>query len=217
MKAARIIVFGPPGVGKGTQAVRLRDHLGIPHISTGDILRANLKAETPLGLQAKEFMNAGKLVPDDLVVALVEDRLSKDDCKKGWLLDGFPRTEVQFAKLEVILNRLKMPADVVLFFSAPDETLVRRISGRRMCRDCGASFHLDFAPSTTGDKCDKCGGETYQRADDNESVVAERLHAYRSMSEPLIQLYAKVGLLKEIPATASPDRVFKDTLKVLGM
>lgn len=216
MAASRIIVFGPPGVGKGTQAVLLRDALNLPHISTGDILRANLKAETPLGKQAKGFMDAGQLVPDDLVVALVENRLAEPDCKAGWLLDGFPRTEPQYAKLETILARMGMPAEIVFFYSAPDAVLVRRISGRRMCRSCGASFHLDFAPSKTGDSCDRCGAETYQRSDDNETVVAERLRAYRAMSEPLIGLYAKKGLLREIEATGSPQEVFAKTMAVLG-
>jgi len=213
MGARRIIVFGPPGVGKGTQAVMLKDKLGMPHISTGDILRANLKAETPLGLRAKEFMDAGKLVPDDLVVELVEDRLSQKDCEHGWLLDGFPRTPVQFDKLAGILNKLGMPAEVVLYYTAEDAVVIRRISGRRMCRDCGASFHVDFAPSSKGDSiCDRCGGELYQRSDDNESVVGERLRAYREMSEPLLARYRDVGLLREIVATGSPDQVFSSTL-----
>lgn len=216
MNAQRIIVFGPPGVGKGTQALKLRDTMNVPHISTGDILRANIAASTDLGARAKQYMDAGKLVPDDLVVELVEDRLSKPDCRGGWLLDGFPRTAVQYEKLERILNKLGMPVDAVLYYTAEDSVVIRRISGRRMCRDCGASFHVDFAPSAKGDRCDKCGGETYQRSDDNETSVAERLKAYRSMSEPLIARYRDSGLLREVGAAGSPDEVFRATKAALG-
>ncbi len=217
MGSRRIIVFGPPGVGKGTQAVLIRDKLGMPHISTGDILRANLKAETKLGLRAKEFMDAGKLVPDDLVVELVEDRLSQADCSNGWLLDGFPRTAVQYDKLAGILNKLGMPAEVVLYYTADDPVVIRRISGRRMCRDCGASFHVDFAPSSKGETiCDRCGGELYQRSDDNEKVVGERLRAYRDMSEPLLARYRDGGLLVEIEATGTPDEVFAMTMAAVS-
>ncbi|MCK6440500.1 MAG: adenylate kinase [Planctomycetes bacterium] len=214
--AKHIVLFGPPGVGKGTQAARLAQALKLPHISTGDILRENVRKLTPLGRKAKTFMDAGKLVPDELVIALVEGRLSLADCKPGFILDGFPRTTEQYLKLNEMLGRRGTPLDAVVYFTAPDSTLVERISGRRVCRTCGASFHTIFAPSKKGDHCDHCGGEIYQRSDDNETSVAERLKQYHSMSQPLIEKYRADGLLREVEGTRKPDDVFQDAVAILG-
>ncbi|MCA8940402.1 MAG: adenylate kinase [Planctomycetes bacterium] len=216
MPSRRLVLFGPPGVGKGTQAVRLREELCVAHISTGDILRDNVKRSTDLGVQAKGFMDAGKLVPDDLVIALVEDRLKADDCKEGFILDGFPRTAEQYDKLDSMLEARGTPVEAVLYFSAPDETLVRRIAGRRMCRDCGATYHVDYSPCKTGDTCEKCGGEVYQRADDNEATVAKRLQEYQAMSAPLLSRYQETGLLAEIDGTLSQEEVFQAALVAIS-
>jgi len=217
MGISRIVLFGPPGVGKGTQAARLRDALNVPHISTGDILRENVKSGTELGKQAKAFMDAGKLVPDDLVIALVADRLSRDDCKAGYIFDGYPRTAEQYKALESILAEKGMPAQAVLFFSVDDSVIVERISGRRVCRSCGSVYHVKFSPSPKGDICNECGGELYQRSDDNEASVAQRLEAYREMSKPLLELYRESGLLHEIDAADAPDVVYAKTETALGL
>jgi adenylate kinase len=216
MTAHRIILFGPPGVGKGTQATRLRDKFHLAHISTGDILRNNIKNGTELGLKAKSFMDAGRLVPDEVVIGLVADRLKEPDCADGFLLDGFPRTDVQFEKLNVMLTALSLPVTDVVYFTAPDDVLIRRICGRRVCRSCGESFHVDFAPSKKGDLCDRCGAELYQRSDDNETSVAERLRQYRAMSTPLLAKYRATGVLHEIDGQGAPEAVFQAALKALG-
>lgn len=218
MSVSRLVLFGPPGIGKGTQAARLRDSLGVPHISTGDLLRSHVKRETELGTQAKGFMDAGKLVPDELVIALVADRLEQDDCKAGYIFDGYPRTVEQHRALEKLLNEKSMPVDAVVFFTAPDDVIVGRISGRRVCRNCGAVYHVKFNPSPNGpDTCGECGGELYQRSDDNADSVAQRLSAYREMSAPLLDLYRETGLLHEIEASGSPDEVSAKTDAELGL
>lgn len=216
MSATRIILFGPPGVGKGTQAARLRDALKLAHISTGDILRENLKTGTPLGVEAKGYMDAGKLVPDELVIALVRDRLAKPDCDDGFILDGFPRTFEQAEKLDAMLAERGTPIQAVLSFRADEPTLVARISGRRVCRSCGASYHVEFGPSKKGDICEKCDGEVYQRSDDRPEAVAERLRQYVSMSKPLEERYRASGLLREVDGMVSPEAVYQASMSALG-
>ena len=203
----KLILLGAPGAGKGTQAALIADKYGIPQISTGNILRQNIKAETPLGKLAKSIIDKGNLVPDDVVVAIVKDRLAQDDCKNGWLLDGFPRTESQadaLAEFEEV--------DCVLDISVPFEVLSDRISGRRVC-ECGESYHVSTLNGAT--TCAKCGKELYQRADDNEDTVKNRLEAYTAQTEPLIGYYQKLGLLKKINGNQSVESVFNDVQKEL--
>ena len=204
----KLILLGAPGAGKGTQAALIADKYGIPQISTGNILRQNIKAGTPLGILAKSIIDKGNLVPDDVVVAIVKDRLSEADCKNGWLLDGFPRTINQadaLAEFEKV--------DCVLDISVPFSVLSERISGRRVC-ECGESYHVSTLNGAT--TCAKCGKALYQRADDNEATVNNRLVAYKSQTEPLIDYYKNLGLLKTIDGNKSVNDVFMDVQKELG-
>jgi len=204
-----ILVFlGPPGVGKGTQAARLAKDLALPHISTGDLFRDHLKRETPLGLKAKGYMNEGRLVPDELVVDLVIDRIANPDCAKGFILDGFPRTVNQDVALEKALSGRGEKIAAALYFDASRETIVERISGRRTCRACGAMSHTRFAPTKVEGKCDACGGETYQRVDDAAEKVTERLKVYDEQTGPLVPHYRKKGLLKEFDAAGGVDEIY---------
>lgn len=194
----RIILLGPPGAGKGTQAKDLVTKYGIPQISTGDILRKNLADKTPLGLEAKKFMDKGELVPDSVVVGIVKERLKEPDCKKGYILDGFPRTVPQAEALGAGLAEMGTPLDRVLSIEVPDEELVKRLSGRRTCRSCQAGYHVMFkAPKTEG-KCDSCGGELYQRDDDKEEAIKNRLKVYQASTAPLIDYYKGKGLLRSV-------------------
>ncbi len=206
------VLFGPPGVGKGTQAARLSSELELPHISTGDILRENVRQGTALGLEAKGFIDSGKLVPSELVFSLLQDRLSSADCSQGFILDGFPRTIGQYEKLTPALEAGKQSIDRVFFFNAPDPVIIERISGRRICSGCNAVYHVQFKPSSQPNICDLCGSELYQRSDDNEKSVSERLKAYREESYPLISLYKEQGKLLEIDATGTPGEVFQLTV-----
>ena len=171
----RLILLGPPGAGKGTQAEVIKEKYNIAHISTGDILRENVKSATPLGLEAKQFMDSGKLVPDDLIVSMVKDRLKNPDCINGFLLDGFPRTVNQADALEKMLSALGISLDAAVLLEVSDQTVVDRLSGRRTCKLCGAIFHVKFRPSAKGTQCEKCGGVLYQRDDDKEEVIRRRL------------------------------------------
>lgn len=211
----RLIFLGPPGAGKGTQAKMLIDRYGIPQISTGDILRAAVKEGTPLGKKAKEYMDAGKLVTDDIVIGIIEERLKQDDCKKGFILDGFPRTVAQAEALDKMLKDLNMPLDKVLALIVPDEELLKRLTGRRTCKACGQMYHVIFDPPKKEGICDKCGGELYQRADDNEETIKNRLSVYHSQTAPLLEYYKKQGLLREIDGTATPEEIFKKIIDVL--
>lgn len=193
-----IILLGPPGAGKGTQAGAVAEKYHIPHISTGDIFRANLKQGTPLGLEAKKYMDAGALVPDELVVRLVGDRLDAPDAAAGALLDGFPRTVAQAQALADYLGRKGRQVDHCLCLNVPDEVLIRRLSGRRMCRECGAGFHVDFSPPTADGRCPQCGGEVYQRDDDQEVTIGNRLKVYHEQTSPLVAWYGQRGLLRPI-------------------
>jgi len=205
-----ILVFlGPPGVGKGTQAVRLASELKLPHVSTGDLFRDHMKRGTPLGVKAKEFVNAGKLVPDELVVDLTLDRINAADCNVGCILDGFPRTIGQENLLAQALKKRGDTVRAALYFRAPKEIIVERISGRRTCKACGAVSHAKFAPTKKAGVCDVCGKETYQRPDDAADKVVKRLEEYDTNTGPLIKHYEKAKLLATIDATKGVDEVFK--------
>ena len=209
-----IILFGPPGAGKGTQAKKMVDYYGIPQISTGDILRANVREGTELGLAAKGYMDKGELVPDEVLIGIIKNRLKEQDCEKGFILDGYPRTIPQADALAVILDEIDKPIDVVLNLEVPDEELVERISGRLMC-NCGASYHRTFNPPKKDGVCDICGSEVFQRADDKEEAVQNRLNVYKKQTEPLIDYYAKQGILVTLDGTKDINEVFGDIKAVL--
>lgn len=211
-----LLIMGPPGGGKGTQCEVLTKELNITHISTGDMFRENVKAGTELGKKAKEYMEAGQLVPDELVVAMVKDRLSKPDCANGFLLDGFPRTIPQAEALDVALGEMGIKLDAVLNIAVPREKLLDRLTGRRVCRSCGATYHVIFNPPAEEGKCGKCGGELYQRSDDTEATVNQRLDVYEAQTAPLIDYYAKQGLLKETDGDQEISKVTKDVLASIG-
>lgn len=194
----RIILLGPPGAGKGTQAEKIKARYPLAHISTGDILRANVKSGTELGLKAKAYMDSGKLVPDQVIVDMMESRLSEEDCKEGFLLDGFPRTLAQAQALDDLLEKLGISLDGVVLLDVDDDTVVKRLSGRRMCRNCGRIFNVSFKPSSKGPLCEDCGGELYQRDDDRESVIRQRLSVYHDQTAPLISYYKDRGQLRSI-------------------
>jgi adenylate kinase len=211
----RVIMLGPPGAGKGTQAGRIAAAYDIPHISTGDIFRANVKGGTELGRQAKTYMDAGELVPDDIVIGMVEDRLAQDDCAEGFNLDGFPRTVPQAQALEELLAGMERPIDVVLRLAVDESEIVKRLTGRRTCRDCGAIFHAADNPPRREGVCDACGGELYQRDDDTEEVVMNRLAVYHRQTEPLEFFYWQRGLLRDVEAVGAVDDVTGRALEVL--
>lgn len=210
-----ILLMGPPGAGKGTQAERLIREYGIPQISTGDMFRAAVKSGTALGKEAKSYMDKGALVPDSVTVGIVKERLAQDDCKKGWILDGFPRTTAQASALDAILHDLGIQLTAVLDFNVNRDDLVKRVSGRLVCRQCGASFHKEFRPPKQEGVCDNCGGELYQRTDDNEVTVRERLAVYDTSTKPLIDYYKVSGRYYEINGDQSMDKVFADVQAAL--
>ena len=204
-----IVLLGAPGAGKGTQAAKLVEEFGVAHISTGDILRAAVKAGTPLGLQAKSYMDAGELVPDEVVIGLVKDRLTKDDAQKGFILDGFPRTTVQAVALDAELSAMGKDLDAAVAVEVDSEAIVARLTSRRMCRVCG------FIGSKANEVCPKCGGEMYQRADDNETTVRNRLDVYAKATAPLIDYYAGEGMLKNITGSGSLEEISEEIFKAL--
>lgn len=210
-----ILLMGAPGAGKGTQAEKLIREYGIPQISTGDMFRAAVKSGTALGKEAKSYMDKGALVPDSVTVGIVKERLAQDDCKKGWILDGFPRTTAQASALDAILHDLGIQLTAVLDFNVNRDDLVKRVSGRLVCRQCGASFHKEFRPPKQEGVCDNCGGELYQRADDNEVTVRERLAVYDTSTKPLIDYYKVSGRYYEINGDQSMDKVFADVQAAL--
>lgn len=210
-----ILLMGPPGAGKGTQAAELVAEFQIPHISTGDMFRAAVKEGTELGKQAKACMDAGQLVPDSITIGIVKERLAKPDCHKGFILDGFPRTLEQANALDGTLVELGIKLDRVVNINVPMEDLINRMTGRRICKGCGATFHVTFNPSTAGNKCDKCDGEIYQRADDTEETVTKRLTVYSSQTKPLIEYYQDKGLYSEIDGRQMIDKVFSDIVHSL--
>ena len=211
-----IILLGPPGAGKGTQAGAIAGKYRIPHISTGDIFRANLKEGTPLGLEAKKYMDSGALVPDELVVRLVGDRLDAVDAADGALLDGFPRTVAQAEALADYLGKKSRQVDHCLCLEVPDEELVKRLAGRRMCRDCGSGYHVDFSPPPADGHCGKCGGQIYQRDDDQEATVLNRLKVYHDQTSPLVDWYGQRGLLRKIDGQGSVEEIQKRIFAALG-
>ena len=194
----KLILLGPPGAGKGTQAKMLVDRFAIPQIATGDILRGAVQAGTPLGVQAKSFMDAGALVPDEVVIGIVRERLQESDCLQGFILDGFPRTVAQADALQSTLAGLGRELDKVVSLTVDAEALVTRLTGRRTCRNCGRGYHVTFDPPRTGTSCDVCGGELYQRDDDQESTIRRRLSVYDEQTAPLIAYYREAGLLAEL-------------------
>jgi adenylate kinase len=211
----RLILVGPPGAGKGTQAKYLAKHFGIPQISTGDIFRANVAEKTELGLEARRYMDAGDLVPDEVTIAMVRDRLTWEDASSGYLLDGFPRTVPQAEALSEILAAMDTPLDGVLELRVDDEEVVRRLSGRRTCRQCGHVWHLEFDPPKEPGVCDLCGGELFQRDDDLPETIQRRLDVYAEQTAPLVGYYQDRGLLVAIEATGSVDQVTQRAISAL--
>ena len=212
----RTILLGPPGVGKGTQAAKIVEKYGIPHISTGDIFRENIKKGTELGKKAQEYMNRGELVPDDLVIEIATTRLLEDDCRNGFLLDGFPRTVYQAEKLDEFLAARGSKIDKVLDIAVEKEELITRLTGRRVCKSCGASFHVVNIPPKQEGVCDYCGGELIQRADDNLETVTNRIDVYEAQTMPLIDYYEKAGNLVHIDGSTGLENVFADIVSALG-
>ncbi len=212
----KIIMLGAPGAGKGTQAQMIADKFNIPHISTGDIFRANIKNGTELGKKAKEFMDKGLLVPDELTVQLLLDRVANDDCKNGYVLDGFPRTIPQADVLDCELTKLGDKVDFAVNVDVPDENIVRRMSGRRACLKCGATYHIEHIPPKTEGICDKCGSELVQREDDKPETVQNRLSVYHEQTQPLIDYYDKKNILKTVDGTKDMQEVFNDIVNILN-
>ncbi|EJR43875.1 adenylate kinase [Bacillus cereus VD107] len=211
-----LILMGLPGAGKGTQAEQIVAKYNIPHISTGDMFRAAMKAETELGLQAKSFIDKGALVPDEVTIGIVRERLSQEDCIKGFLLDGFPRTVAQASALEEIMKDLGKKIDYVLNINVDSGLLLKRLTGRRICKECGATYHLEFNPPAKADVCDKCGGELYQRSDDNEETVANRLDVNIKQTKPLLDFYEELGYLQSINGEQGINKVFADIDVLIG-
>ncbi len=212
----KIIMLGAPGAGKGTQAIKIAEKYDIPHISTGDIFRYNIKNNTELGKEAKKYMDAGKLVPDELTCDLLLDRVKKDDCKNGYILDGYPRTIPQAEVLDEALAKNGEKIDHAINVNVPDENIVERMSGRRTCTDCGETYHIKYnAPSREG-ICDRCGAKLIQRDDDKPETVQKRLTVYHDQTEPLIDYYKNKGIYKEVDGTKSMDIVFDDICNILG-
>ena len=212
----KIIMLGAPGAGKGTQAKMIAEKFGIPHISTGDIFRANIKNGTELGKKAKEYMDKGQLVPDELTVEILLDRVAADDCKNGYVLDGFPRTIPQADVLDKELTKLGDKVDFAINVDVPDENIVRRMSGRRACLKCGATYHIEHIPPKQEGICDKCGSELVQRDDDKPETVQNRLSVYHEQTQPLIDFYNKKNILKSVDGTKDMQEVFSDIVNILN-
>lgn len=212
----RTVLLGPPGAGKGTQAVRIVEKYNVPHISTGDIFRENIKNGTELGKKAQEYMNKGELVPDDLVIEIATTRLLADDCKEGFLLDGFPRTVYQAEKLDAFLEAHGMKLDKVIDIEVEKEELITRLTGRRVCKACGASYHVVNIPPKTEGICDNCGGELFQRADDTIETVENRIEVYIEQTMPLVDYYKKADNIVEIDGALPLDTVFDAIVEAIG-
>lgn len=211
-----LVLMGLPGAGKGTQAEKVVVKYNIPHISTGDMFRAAIKEGTELGLKAKSFMDEGALVPDEVTIGIVRERLSKDDCDNGFLLDGFPRTVAQAEALDAMLNDLGKKIDYVINIDVDQSILMERLTGRRICKNCGATYHLVFNPPSQEGICDRCGGELYQRADDNAETVQNRLDVNIQQTKPLLNFYEDKGYLRNINGQQDIDKVFADIEELLG-
>ncbi|MEZ4471783.1 MAG: adenylate kinase [bacterium] len=212
MGATRLILLGGPGAGKGTQSKRLIEVLGVPQVSTGDLLREARRAGTDLGNQARSFMDAGALVPDSLVVALVKERLAEPDAQAGYILDGFPRTAAQAEALDESGIEVERVVNLVV----PDEVLIPRLAGRRICRECGSSFHVEFHPTRLEGVCDVCEGETYQRADDSPEVIPQRLQAYVQQTAPLVEFYSARGIVRTVDGLGEMEAIFARILEALA-
>ncbi|MGF9700990.1 MULTISPECIES: adenylate kinase [Paenibacillus] len=210
-----ILFMGPPGAGKGTQADVIVKEFGIPHISTGDAFRLAIKQGTPIGLKAKEYMDQGLLVPDDVTIGIVEERLQQPDCREGFLLDGFPRTLSQAEALDGILDRLNSGLDHVINLKVDRDKLLARLTGRRICKNCGATYHVVFNPPKQEGICDRCGGELYQRSDDNEESVGTRLDEYINKTAPLLTFYENKGLLRQMDGEQDIDQVSQEIVSLL--
>lgn len=211
-----LILLGPPGAGKGTQAARISQKYGIPHISTGEIFRRHIKEGTEFGKEAQEYMNRGELVPDVLVLKIAEARLMEDDCLEGFLLDGFPRTVNQASNLDMLLDERNHSITHVININVDKESLMTRLIGRRVCRNCNANYHVITMPPEKEGICDVCGGELYQRSDDTAATVENRLEVYNSLTKPLIEYYEKSGKLVHIDGNLEPDDVFKSIIAAIG-
>ncbi len=219
----KIIMLGAPGAGKGTQAKRIAEQYGIPHVSTGDIFRANIKEQTPLGMEAKSYMDRGELVPDELTVKILLDRVAKDDCKNGYVLDGYPRTIPQAEVLDKAIEETKDPSaigadekiDFAINVDVPDENIINRMSGRRACLKCGATYHIQYMPPKTEGICDKCQSELVIRDDDKPETVRNRLSVYHEQTAPLNDYYSNKGILRTVDGTKDVDEVFSDIKNIL--
>ena len=212
----KIVMLGAPGAGKGTQAKKIAGKYGIPHVSTGDIFRANIKNGTKLGMQAKAYMDAGNLVPDEITIGMLLDRIHQEDCEKGYVLDGFPRTIPQAERLTAALKERGESIDYAIDVDVPDENIIRRMSGRRACLSCGATYHIVYnAPKKEG-VCDQCGEPLVLRDDDKPETVQNRLNVYHRQTQPLIDYYKKEGVLAQVDGTQDMEHVFQDIVKILG-
>lgn len=216
MASVRVVLLGPPGAGKGTQAKLLRDRFEACQVSTGDILRKAVADKTPLGREAEGYLNRGELVPDEVIVRLVGERLKQTDCAKGFVLDGFPRTLPQAQSLESILKEMALPLDGVLSIQVPHDVIVERLAGRRNCQKCGALYHVNFDPPRNGETCDRCDGRLQQRDDDREETITTRLRVYESQTAPLANYYRERGNLREINGVGKVEDIQKQIVEVLG-
>ncbi|GAB6168989.1 adenylate kinase [Clostridium carnis] len=212
----KIVLLGPPGAGKGTQAKSISNRYSIPHISTGDIFRKNISENTPLGIEAKKHIDKGQLVPDEVTINMVKDRLQEEDCKGGYLLDGFPRTVAQAEALQDFLNLNDENIDTALLIEVPMDFILERMTGRRVCPSCGASYHIKFNPTKIAGKCDVCGSDVIQRKDDTEETVSERLDVYERQTQPLIDFYKERNLLSIVDGTKAINEVFEGICDILG-
>lgn len=211
----KIIMLGAPGAGKGTQAKKIAAEYSIPHISTGDIFRANIKEGTELGVKAKSYIDSGNLVPDEITIAMLLDRIHQDDCKKGFVLDGFPRTIAQAVSLGEALDKLGEKIDYAVEVDVPDSAILSRMSGRRVCLSCGSTYHIEFTPPTKENVCDSCEHDLVIRDDDKPETVKKRLEVYHELTSPLVDYYDKHGILKKVDGTKLPEEVFSDIIAVL--
>ncbi|OGL44180.1 MAG: adenylate kinase [Candidatus Schekmanbacteria bacterium RBG_16_38_11] len=210
-----IVLLGPPGVGKGTQSKMLSERFGIPQISTGDILRKAVNDKTEMGIKAKVFMERGELVPDEVVIGIIDDRIKNDDCKKGFILDGFPRNVNQAEELDKIFKKKGFPLNIVLSIDASENEVIRRLGGRRSCKECGEVFHIFFRQPKNAGICDKCGGELYQRKDDKEETIRGRLEVYNRETNPLIDYYKKMGKLRSVSGEGEIKEIFSSLCKLV--
>jgi adenylate kinase len=211
----RLVLLGAPGAGKGTQAKKLIGEYGIPQISTGDILRKAVADGTALGKEAKSYMDKGELVPDSVVIGLVKERIAQDDCSKGYILDGFPRNTSQAEALDAVLNGMNAPLDTALSVDVDKDVLMKRLTGRRTCKGCQQMYNIHFTPPRKENVCDKCGGELYQRDDDKEDTIKNRLDVYEAQTAPLIEYYRKKGILKSVPGIGDIDEIFNKIVAIL--